>query len=93
MDPRPHCFVFVVVFDASGKLIDRQNLGVFSDDRLAAFVKIHAANAELLLEFSDWGSTIREDAQRGPCVVKYRPRSEPDEVIEEEALPTAVAVA
>lgn len=38
--------------------------------------------------------TIREDAQRGPCTVKYRPRFEPDEVIEEEAgLPAEVAVA
>lgn len=36
--------------------------------------------------------TIREDARRGPCVVKYRPRFEPDEVIEEEAAPPQVAV-
>lgn len=31
-------------------------------------------------------------AQRGPCTVKYRSRFEPDEVIEEEELPAAVAV-
>ena len=38
--------------------------------------------------------TIYEDAQRGLCVVKYRPRFEPDEVIGEEAgRPAHVAVA
>jgi hypothetical protein len=36
--------------------------------------------------------TIREDARRGPCLVKYRPRFEPAEVIEENAgLPTEMA--
>lgn len=29
--------------------------------------------------------TIREDAKRGPCTVKYRPRFSPEEVVEEEA--------
>lgn len=38
--------------------------------------------------------TIREDAQRGPCTVKYRPRFEPNEVIEEEAgFPARMALA
>ena len=37
MHPRPYCMVFVIVFDANGKVIDRHNLGVPSDDRLANF--------------------------------------------------------
>jgi hypothetical protein len=36
--------------------------------------------------------TIREDARRGPCVVKYRPRFEPDGIVEEDAeLPSEMA--
>src|SRR5262245_12362266 len=31
MHPRPYCRVFVIVFDANGKVIDRHNLGVPSD--------------------------------------------------------------
>src|SRR5262245_5249511 len=36
-DPRPYCMVFVIVFDRSGKVISRQNLGVSPDDQLANF--------------------------------------------------------
>jgi hypothetical protein len=36
---RPHCRVFVIVFDESGRVIDRHNLGVSSDDQLSAFDK------------------------------------------------------
>jgi hypothetical protein len=37
MTPRPHCTGFAVVFDGDGKVIDRQNLGVSTDDQLAKF--------------------------------------------------------
>jgi hypothetical protein len=36
-DPRPHCMVFVIVFDRDGRVIHRQSLGVLSDDQLANF--------------------------------------------------------
>jgi hypothetical protein len=39
MDPKPYCGVFVIVFDANGKVIDRQGLGVFTNDELANFDK------------------------------------------------------
>jgi hypothetical protein len=37
MAPRPYCGLFVIVFDATGKVIDRHNLGVAADEQLANF--------------------------------------------------------